>query len=91
MTAFRLGPFTVQLRAEPGHQCPLYHVFLGSVKIGKSISVPDLGCCEWLYLQQRDQTFYAYSTERLTDKPYGFTNVHKKRLKRAQGIRCRPS
>ncbi len=76
MSTFQLGPYTVHLRQQPGQQCPLYHVFLGSVKIGKSISVPDLGCCQWLERQQRDQTGYAYSTERLTDKPYGFTAVH---------------
>ena len=76
MTTLQLGPYTVQLRQEPGHQCPLYHVFLGSVKIGKSISVPDMDCCKWLEQQQRDQTGYAYSTENLSDKPYGFTAVH---------------
>lgn len=74
---FAIGRFTVQQR--PRFDSPgwgQYLVFIGKVLIGKSFSVPNLDCCEWLYLQQRDQTFYAYSTERLTDKPYGYTAVH---------------
>lgn len=72
---FQLGPYTVQRRPwlAPGAE---YVVLLRGVVIGKSVSMPDLGCCKWLHQQQRDQTFYAYSTERLTDKPYGFTAVH---------------
>lgn len=74
---FEIGRFTVRQR--PRFDSPgwgQYLVFYGTVLIGKSFSIPDEGCCEWLFLQQRDQTFYAYSTERLTDKPYGYTAVH---------------
>lgn len=81
---FELGRFMVVLRQEIYGQW-LYNVYLGPVRIGKSVSIPDLGCCEWLYLQQREQTGYAYSTEKLTDKPYGFTAVHNhKRLRKRE-------
>lgn len=73
---FELGPYVVRQRSEPDRQWPLYCIYLGRVLIGKSFSKPDLGCCEWLERQMRDQTFYAYSTEKLTDKPYGFTATH---------------
>lgn len=63
----QIGPYIVQLRQEPGHQCPLYRVFLKHVLIGKCISVPDLDACRWLELQQREQTFYAYSSTPLAD------------------------
>ena len=55
----RLGPFTVQLRAEPGHQCPLYHVYRGTVRIGGCISVPDLDACQSLERQRRELAAYA--------------------------------
>lgn len=74
---FILGKYTVRLglrRDNPAF--PLYLVFLGHVLIGKSFSRVDEDACRWLERQQRDQTFYAYSTEKLTDKPYGFTAVH---------------
>ncbi len=64
---YQLGPYTVQLRNEPGIQCALYHVYLGLVKIGKSLSVPDIGCCQWLENQQRSQTLYAYSSAPLQE------------------------
>lgn len=64
---FKLGPYTIRHRQEPGHQCPLYCVFLDCVLIGKCISVPDLDACKWLERQQREQTFYAYSSAPLPD------------------------
>lgn len=73
---FALGRFTVVLRPELDHACPLYRVYLGEVLIGKSLSIPDLGCCEWLYRQQRDQTCYAYSSAPLTE----ITNALHRRL-----------
>jgi hypothetical protein len=70
MTSLQIGPYTVQLRQGPGHQCPLYCVYLDSVLIGKCISVPDLDVCRWIERQQREQTFYAYSSAKLPGK-YG--------------------
>lgn len=67
MSSLQIGPYAVQLRQEPGHQCPLYCVFLGHVLIGKCISMPDLDACRWLELQQREQTFYAYSSAKLPE------------------------
>lgn len=58
---FRRGKFMVILRPALDHTCPLYRVYLGNVLIGKSISIPDEDACKWLELQQREQTFYAYS------------------------------
>jgi len=63
---FRLGPYTVQQR--PREDSPAwaqYRVFLGAVLIGKSFSIPDLGCCAWLEQQMREGTFYAYSSAKL--------------------------
>ncbi len=75
--SFRLGKYTVRLgmrRDNPAF--PVFEVFIGHVMIGKSFSRVDEGACRWLERQQRDQTGYAYSTENLSDKPYGFTAVH---------------
>lgn len=60
---FKIGRYTVQQR--PRFDSPgwaQYVVYLGDLVIGKSFSMPDEGCCDWLYAQQRDQTFYAYSS-----------------------------
>lgn len=50
---FELGRFTV--RQKPRFDSPgwaQYLVYLGEVLIGKSFSMPDLSCCEWLYQQR---------------------------------------
>lgn len=60
---FEIGRFTVRQRPRldsPGWG--QYLIYLGDVLIGKSFSMPDLDCCEWLYLQQSGQTMYAYSS-----------------------------
>lgn len=44
-----------------------YCVYLGEVLIGKCFSVPDVGACEWLEREQRAQTGYAYSNEKLPE------------------------
>lgn len=80
---FLLGKYAVRLglrRDNPAF--PVYLVFLGHVLIGKSFSRVDEGACQWLERQQRDQTFYAYSTEKLTDKPYGFTATHQQYVRK---------
>lgn len=74
-----VGRYLVKVRLRTDNPAfPVYMIFLGHVMIGKSFSMVDEGACRWLEQQQREQTFYAYSTERLTDKPYGFTAVHEK-------------
>lgn len=61
-----LGRFTVRPAIRTDNPAfPVYLVFLGDVLIGKSFSIPDIGCCEWLELQQREQTMYAYSSAKL--------------------------
>lgn len=63
---FQLGAYTVRQRPRidsPGWA--QYLVFLGGVLIGKSFSMPALSDCEWLERQQREQTFYAFSSAKL--------------------------
>lgn len=46
---FQLGPYTVHQRPRtdsPGWA--VYLVYLGHRFIGKSFSIPDEGCCQWL-------------------------------------------
>jgi len=65
---FQLGQYTVQQR--PRFDSPSwgqYLVFLGNILIGKSFSMPDIGCCEWLEHHQRHQTMYAYSSAKLPE------------------------
>ncbi len=87
---FQLGKYTIRLGLRADNPAfPVFKVFIGNILIGKSFSRVDEDACRWLELQEREQTFYAYSTEKLTDKPYGFTAVqHHKRTKRQ---RRRPS
>lgn len=58
MTTFQLGPYIVQQR----HEADLYRIMLGDVLIGKCFSRPCESDCRWLEQQQRQQTFYAYSS-----------------------------
>lgn len=44
-----------------------YCVYLGDALIGKCFSMPDESACRWLEIQQREQTFYAYSTNPLPE------------------------
>lgn len=90
----QVGHYIVKVRLRTDNPAfPVYMIFLGHVMIGKSFSMVDEGACRWLEQQQRDQTFYAYSTERLTDKPYGFTATHQvyiRNVKRKQGAPQKP-
>jgi hypothetical protein len=61
-SSYTLGRFTVQQR--PRFDNPawaVYIVFLGERLIGKSFSMPDIGCCEWL---QRNSV-YATDSQHL--------------------------
>ena len=52
-----LGRFIIQERPRPDSPgWPVYIVFLREHEIGRSFSIPDLGCCEWL-LSHQDGTF----------------------------------
>lgn len=65
---FVLGKYTVRLglrRDNPAF--PIFLVYLGHVLIGKSFSRVDEDACRWLERQQREQTFYAYSSAPLPD------------------------
>lgn len=64
--SFEVGRFMVVFRQEADMQW-LYTVYLGPVRIGKSVSLPDVGCCEFLYRQQRGQTCYAMSSAPLSE------------------------
>jgi len=66
--ALNLGPYTVRCLVRPDNPAwPQYAVFLGEVKIGACFSIPDLGACQWLEAQQREQTLYAYSAAPLPE------------------------
>lgn len=73
--SFEVDRFFVVFRQEADRQW-LYSVYLGPVRIGKSVSVPDIDCCEFLYRQQRDQPFYAYCSAPLPE----LTNALHRRL-----------
>ena len=43
------GPYRIQQRPRPDNSAwAQYIVFRGDRLIGKSFSLPDLGCCQWL-------------------------------------------
>lgn len=65
---WKIGKFTVrQQPRQDNSYWPCYWVFVDDVVIGKSFSMPDLGCCEWLERQEIDRTIYAYSSAPLYD------------------------
>lgn len=65
--AFNLGPYLIRQLVRPDNPAwAQYAVFLGPVRIGACFSMPDIGACKWLEAQQREQTFYAYSSEELS-------------------------
>lgn len=87
----QVGPYVVRVRLRRDNPAfPVYMIFLGHVMIGKSFSMVDEGACRWLETQQREQTFYAYSNERLTDKPYGFTATHQQYVRKVKQNRGAP-
>lgn len=62
----RLGKFTVHVRLRFDNPAwPLYVVYVGERLIGKSFSIPDLGCCQWLERQNPARTIYATTSARL--------------------------
>lgn len=70
---FDIGRFTV--RQQPRFDSSgwaQYLVFLDGALIGKSFSWPGESDCEWLLVQQRDQTMYAFSATRLNNDRSGF-------------------
>src|SRR5258708_4575217 len=54
---FQLGRFTVILREE--YRQWLYSIYLRGVRIGKSVSMPDLDTCEFVDRQRRELAMYA--------------------------------
>jgi len=66
--AVNIGKYTVRLGLRVDNPAwPVFLVFVGDVLIGKSFSSVDLSACQWLERQQRDQTFYAYSSAKLPE------------------------
>ena len=58
---WKLGRFTVRQGVRPDNPAfAVYMVFVGEKLIGRSFSVPDRGCCEWLQRQHAaDRPVYA--------------------------------
>lgn len=54
---FRLGRFTVVFREQ--YRQWLYSIYVGGVRIGGSISMPDLDTCEFVDRQRRELAMYA--------------------------------
>jgi hypothetical protein len=66
---FELGRFTVRVRVRFDNPAwPVYLVFVASKFVGKSFSRPDIGCCEWLERQTREELVYAEASAPLPDK-----------------------
>lgn len=50
---FDLGPYTVRQTPRFDNPAwPVYTIFKNDTLIGKSFSVPDLGCCRWLEINK---------------------------------------
>lgn len=65
---FVVGKYTVIQRPRldsPGWG--QYCVYVEGILIGKSFSMPNEDACQWLERQQREQTFYAYSSAKLPE------------------------
>lgn len=70
--SFRVGKYVV--RQQPiflNPSWPEFLVFLNGTLIGKCISMPDVGACEWLENEQRAQSIFAYSEEQLPELSVG--------------------
>lgn len=81
--SFTLGKFTVQQRPRPDNPAwPVYIVFRGEKLIGKSFSIPDLGCCEWL---ERTNGVYATPEESYQMLPLRLRGAIKERVRRPAG------
>lgn len=73
-SSFEIGPYKIQQR--PRFDNPWFAVYIvsrGNKQIGKSFSMPDLACCEWL-----ERTNYAEPSEH-SKAEYGFTAMNKRR------------
>lgn len=79
---FTLGKFTV--RQSPRFDNPawaVYTVYLGDKVIGKSFSIPDLGCCEYL---ERWDGYYVHEEDHYQRAPLKLRGAIKSRAKRKE-------
>lgn len=59
---FNVGPYTISQRPRTDNPAwPVYIITKGSRYIGRSFSIPDEGCCQWL-----EATGGVYATESYT-------------------------
>jgi hypothetical protein len=66
-----IGPYSVQQRPRPDNPAwAVYIVFRGDKLIGKSFSIPDIGCCRWLQAHQNGQ--YALPAPERGRTEYGY-------------------
>lgn len=62
--SFVLGQFTVIQRPRPDNAAwAVYIIYRDGKIVGKSFSVPDEGCCQWLEQQELNRIRYAQETE----------------------------
>ncbi len=70
------GRFTVQERSRPDNPTwPVYIILLHDREIGRSFSIPDIGCCEWL-LSHQDGIYAPPAVNKPWD--YGHRPVHRR-------------
>ena len=66
MRTLTFGPYIVRESLRPDNPAfPVFLIYRGDKLIGKSFSVPDLGCCQWLEQQERDRIRYAKESAQL--------------------------
>lgn len=77
----RLGRYLVRIglrRDNPAF--PVYLIYRGDKLIGRSFSMPDLGCCEYLERQELDRISYAReSAQQRKAKLRGVCAIRKRR------------
>ena len=65
--SFNIGRYVVHQRPRPDNPAwSVYIVMLGTRIVGRSFSMPDLSCCEWL---ERENGVYATNSAPLKREP----------------------
>ncbi len=64
--SFAVGPFTIWQRPRKDNPAfAQYLVYLADKLLGKSFSLPDLGCCEWIQRNGSEAPNYAQDSRPL--------------------------
>lgn len=84
------GKYTVKLGLRADNPAfPVYIVYAGGKEIGRSFSMPDRGCCEWLHRQKHGCVVYAAESAKLPRyAPRGVAVDQSKRGKQTKEARA---